>query len=538
MIHLTATFRLYKSMRIPLTILSALCSLSSLLSAAPPNILFIAIDDLKPTLGCYGDSIVKSPNIDKLASQGITFTNAHCQQAVCGPSRASILTGLRPDNTQIWDLKTKIRAIHPNIVTLPQFFKNHGYTSMGIGKIFDFRSVQGHIKDDPKSWSAPYTVFPENPELEYGLANKEFVKKVRTLRAQHPKLSPRKFLTDILHGAPPYEGSEDVPDDTYDDGRIATRAIEMLNSLASKDAPFFLAVGFKKPHLPFIAPKKYWDLYPQTTFKPNPLRTPPIGSPSYHFQPGWELRNGSYSGVPPLTENTLPIPDPTAVKLIHGYYASVSYMDAQLGRLINALKATGKSNNTIIILWGDHGYHLGDHGIWCKHTNYEQATRSPLIIVNPLDINIRLGSHSASPTELLDIYATLADMAGLTKPNNLDSSTLLPLLHHPESNTKLYAVSQFTRYYDNNGTEKGREIMGYAWRTSRYRYIEWIDTHFRNGGSLTPTAKILATELYDYQTDPLETKNLASDPNYKKILTSMQQLANSYKQSVSSSKPQ
>jgi len=207
-------------------------------------------------------------------------------------------------------------------------------------------------------------------------------------------------------------------------------------------------------------------------------------------------------------------------------------MDSQLGRVLDALKASGKAHNTIIVLWGDHGYHLGDHGMWCKHTNYEQSTRSPLLIINPLDPQLTPGSKSNVPVELIDLYATLADLSGLPKPQNIDSSSLTPILHKPKKPTKPYALSQFPRFYEADNEESGHEIMGYAWRTDRYRYIEWIDTRFRQGGKLTPQSKIIDIELYDYQTDPKETRNLASDPTYAAVLVSMQKLAIQYKQTV------
>jgi len=485
-----------------------------------PNILMIAVDDLKPTIAAYGDAIVHSPNLDRLAAAGMTFTNAHCQQAVCGPSRASLLTGLRPDQTRVWDLKTKIRVENPEVVTLPQYFRLNGYESVGVGKIFDFRSVEGgHERDDPASWSRPYVVFPENPESEMGILDPDFIARVRETREQLGDRATWDKVRTAVGGVPPFEGDQDVPDEAYDDGNIAATAVDLIEELAPRDEPFFLAVGFKKPHLPFVAPKKYWDLYDTAQFSPDPQRNPPVGAPAYHFQTGWELRNGAYSDVPLLSDPG-GIPDETAVKLIHGYYACVSYMDAQVGKVLAALEASGEADNTIIAVWGDHGYHLGDHGIWCKHTNYEQATRVPFLIIDPRKGKTARGNKSAVPVELLDLYPTLCEMAGLPVPEQLQGASLRPTLEKPAKAVKPYAVSQFPR------TLEGREIMGYSWRTDRYRYIEWIDNGFREGGRSGP---ILDIELYDYEMDPKETRNLADDPAYADVLAVMQQHASDHK---------
>jgi arylsulfatase A-like enzyme len=278
-----------------------------------PNILFIAVDDLKPMLGAYGDETVKSPQIDRLASDGTTFLNAHCQQAVCGPSRASLLTGLRPDSTKVWDLKTKIRKVNPDVVTLPQHFKQNGYTSVGVGKIFDFRSVEGgHQTDDPASWSRPYVVFPDSGMTEYGIANPDYVAMVRAKKAEMEKKGVKGYfaLKKVLGSTPAYEGTEDVPDDTYDDGQIAKTGVRLIEELSPKDEPFFIAVGFKKPHLPFVAPKKYWDLYDRSQFQPHPLTERPKGSPSYHHQPGFS-RVGNFvtpTRFSPISEVMNPFP--------------------------------------------------------------------------------------------------------------------------------------------------------------------------------------------------------------------------------------
>jgi arylsulfatase A-like enzyme len=499
-----------------------LCLLGALLGTAAaerPNVLFIAVDDLKPVLSNYGDTTVVSPNFERLADQGMTFLNAHCQQAVCTASRASLMTGLRPDQTRVWDLKTKIRDENPDVVTIPQHFKANGYHAVGVGKLYDSRTVEGFIKDDPLSWSRPFVVYPKNPDSEYGFLNQDFVARVRAEREVHPELNDWNLRVKVLKGIPPYEGTEEVADEAYADGQIAATAIDLIEELAPSDQPFFIALGFFKPHLPFVAPKQYWDLYRTEQFEANPVRSRPEGSPAYHFQPGWELRNGAFSGVPLLSDPN-PVPDETAVQLIHGYYASVSYIDSLLGKVLDALEASGEADNTIIVLWGDHGFHLGDHGMWCKHTNYEQATRVPFMIVDPRDTKRARGVTSDSTVELIDIYATLCDLAGITAPTEIEGVSLTPVLDDPDFEIKPYAVSQFTRDL------AGHEIMGYAWRDARYRYIEWIDSDFRGGDYNGP---ILDIELYDYQEDPQETLNLATDPRYAEALAEMQRKANSYR---------
>jgi arylsulfatase A-like enzyme len=467
-------------------------------------------------LGAYGDEVVKSPRIDRLAADGTTFLNAHCQQAVCGPSRASLLTGLRPDSTKVWDLKTKIRKVNAEVVTMPQHFKDNGYTSVGVGKIFDYRSVEGgHQTDDPVSWSRPYVVFPDSGKTEYGIANKAYVSMVRAKKAEMEKKGVKGYfeLKKVLKTIPAYEGTEDVPDDTYDDGQIAKTGVGLIEELAPKDDPFFIAVGFKKPHLPFVAPKKYWDLYDRSKFKPHHLTERPKGSPHYHHQPGWELRN-AYTGFAGLGEKEA-VPDEEAITLIHGYHACVSYTDAQVGKLLDALEASGEADNTIVILWGDHGWHLGDHGMWCKHTNYEQSTRSPLIIVDGR-AKKACGDKASVPVEFVDIFPTLCDLAGIPALEALEGVSLVPVLSDPEEVVKEVAVSQFHR------TVSGRIVMGYAYRDKRYRLIEWEDNKFREGGIRGP---VIDVELYDYVADPEETRNLAKDPAYKDVLEDMREMA-------------
>lgn len=471
---------------------TALCLSVTLLAAKPPNVLFIAVDDLKPTLSAYGHK-VPTPAIDRIAAQGTTFMNAHCQQAVCGPSRASLMTGKYPDFTKIWDLKTKIRDINPNILTLTQHFKNNGYHAVGMGKIFDPRSVDKGC--DTASWSEPYTQTwhldynpgtgkpighyhnPKSKSIAAGLENSNW-------GAVNRKL--------FQGGAWPVVEAEAVPDDAYDDGAIAAHAVRTLSKLATKKEPFFLAVGFKKPHLPFVAPKKYWDQFDREAIALEPYQAPPEGAPDYALHNFPELR--SYNGVPQKG----PVDEATQRELIHGYYACVAYIDAQIGRILDQLKTLGLAQNTIIVVWGDHGWHLGDHGLWCKHTNYEQATRVPLIISTP-------GSRPQKtnmPAELTDLFPTLCDLAGIEIPDHLDGTSLVPTIHDKAILSREFAVSQFPR----------GDKMGYALRDEQHRFVAWFKT---DGEGAKPGDAIIATELYDYATDPLEQRNLSKDPNYK-----------------------
>lgn len=477
----------------------------------PLNVLFIAVDDLKPMLGCYGQQQILSPNIDRLASQGTVFLNAQCQQAVCAPSRASLLTGLRPDTTKVWDLKTRIRDHLPDVVTLPQHFKQQGYESVGTGKIFDPRSADGQKKMDVVSWSRPY-IHPDSPADEtYGYRDPAFVEKI--LAAKANAKSKKELAWDAMLskvGKIPTDIA-DVPDNAYYDGAMADLSVELIQELSAAGEPFFLAVGFKKPHLPFNAPQKYWDLYDRSQLELASNVEMPTGSPAFHFQPGWELRN--YSMVPKKGR----LDEDFRRELVHGYYACVSYIDAQIGKLLDALSAAGVTENTVIVLWGDHGWHLGDHSIWCKHTNFEQATRSPLIIVSP-QVG-RKNNKTNSPVEFVDVYPTLCELAGLPVPAGLHGASLTPLMNDPAASVKSTAVSQYPRHV------KDGEVMGYSHRDERYRYIEWLKMDYRGGETTGP---IVARELYDYEKDPTETKNLVDDPAYADVLSRMEQLAADY----------
>jgi arylsulfatase A-like enzyme len=448
------------------------------------NVLFVAVDDLRPELGCYGCRHIRSPNIDRLAARGRVFLRAYCQQAVCSPSRTSLLTGARPDTTRIYDLETHFRTtMGDRVVTLPQLFKQHGWFVQGMGKIYHSGL------DDPVSWSVPWSS-PKTPT--YALPENRAIveRKVAETRA---RLAQGLKPTRARDYGPPVECA-DVPDPTYYDGALATMAIDALRGAAARQ-PFWLGVGFIRPHLPFVAPKKYWDLYDraQIQLAPNPF--PPRGAPPYAVPEGGELR--SYEGVP-----RGPLPEELARTLRHGYYAAVSYMDAQLGRVLDELDRLGLTDRTIVVLWGDHGWKLGEHGAWCKHTNVELDTRAPLIVVVPG--MPQPGRPTEGIVEFVDIYPTLAELCGLPTPSHLEGTSFRPLLDNPDQPWKRAAFSQYPR------THQGRSLMGYSMRTERYRFTMWQDAKQPD--------RVDAIELYDHQQDPQENENLADRPEMAEVV--------------------
>ena len=457
-------------------------------AADKANVLLLLVDDLKPTLGCYGDEVAVSPNIDRLAEMGTRFEMAYCNQAVCMASRYNLMLGSRSSSTGFYSFGTQFREVYPDAVTLPQHFRNSGYVAHSMGKVFHIG--HGNTNDDA-SWSVPHLkdkvieyLVPESNHRqltrEEALFTNEFSKPIRSL--------PRGAAWE----------SPDVLDEAYADGRIATHAVDRLRELsANPDQPFFLAVGFVRPHLPFSAPKKYWDKYDRDKLPMPEFEDPPIGAPAYAGKRGGEIN--AFKPVP--TGNGL-YEDDLKRDLIHGYYASVSYMDAQLGRVLDEVENLGLDENTIIVLWGDHGWHLGDHGTWTKHTNYEQAVRIPIIFYAPSVT--KGGSISGQPAETVDIYTTLASLAGLPKPSGpqpIDGIDLTPVLKNTNKRIREYAYHAYNK----------RSHLGRAIRTERYRLVEWIPHENVRGE--------IEYELYDYKEDPLETKNLAkSQPDVLKDL--------------------
>ncbi len=457
-------------------------------AAGKPNVLFFAVDDLRPEFGAYGKTYIHSPNLDRLANRGVTFNRAYCQQAVCSPTRSSLLTGTRPDTTKVWDLETHFRKALPDVVTLPQHFKQNGYFVQGMGKLY-----HGGF-DDPQSWSVPWAA-PKTSHGTYGLPENNALNKQAPVAT--PKNAPKAKKGKAASRGPrgPAFESSDVPDNTFHDGALADMAVAALAECAQKDQPFWLGVGFIRPHLPFVAPKKYWDLYDPATIRLAPNPFPPQGAPDYAVLSGGELR--SYHGIP-----TGPIPDDLARQLKHGYYAAISYMDAQVGRVLDELDRLGLAEKTIIVLWGDHGWKLGEHGGWCKHSNVENDTNAPLLISVP---GLKTaGQRTEALAEFVDIYPTLAELCGLPLPDHLEGASLVPVLRDPAKAVKNAAFSQYPRGVD------GRQLMGYTMRTDRYRFTRWVG---RNDHS-----KVDAVELYDHQTDPLESVNIAHAPENAELV--------------------
>jgi len=491
------------------------------------NILFIAIDDLKPILGCYGDKIIKTPNIDRIAKNGTVFLTNYCQQAVSGPTRASIMTGMRPDFTKVWDLKTKMRDVNPDIVSLPQYLITQGYSTQGIGKIYDPRCVDKKL--DAPSWSVPfYSKEDQYFNPKYG------VPALGNYQQKETKELAEKYINEgLAKGMSKSEANNyastkirptteciEIEDNAYSDGANAEQAKDILAQLKQKNQPFFLAVGFLKPHLPFVAPKKYWDLYNREKMPLAEYQEKVKNGVDIAYHSASEIR--AYSDIPALLEFTdqkdvgITLPLEKQKELIHGYHAAVSYTDAQVGILLNTLDSLDLLKNTIIILWGDHGWHLGDHNLWCKHTNFEQATRSPLIISAP---GIK-ASKTNSPTEFVDVFPTLCDLANVPVPSHLDGKSLVRIMKNPKQKVKQFAVSQYPRSGTNIEKERlgyaDGKCMGYSIRTERYRYTMWMKDNFRTNRAYDKSL-VVATELYDYQKDPNETVNVANDYNYKRI---------------------
>ena len=470
-----------------------------------PNVLFIAVDDLRPELGCYGSKIVKSPHIDRFASSAVTFTRAYCQQAVCNPSRASLMTGLRPDTIRVWDLRTDFRTALPDAVTLTQQFMKHGYHAVGIGKIFH-NNIQ-----DPPSWSEPKLNVPDYPfDPDAVYREKENVawieqRKQALIAKGDTRRIDRFGKWYIKHVA---TENIDVPDDAYFDGAQTSVAIDKMKQLAGGDKPFFLAIGYYRPHLPFNVPKRYWDLYERSAIPLAANRFLPNNAPVMSVNTAREIRGYTdYQDMPLPHDGTFS--DDKARLLRHGYLASVSYIDAQTGRLLHALRELGLEQNTIVVLWGDHGWKLGEHNSWCKMTNFEIDTRVPLIVRAP---NAREnGAVCERMVEFVDIYPTLCELADLPLPAQLEGTSFAPLLDDRMRPWKKAVFSQFLR----DGiwiAPDGVAYMGRCVRTHRYRYVEWK----RKDANV-----VVARELYDQQSDPQENQNIADLPANREIVAQL-----------------
>jgi iduronate 2-sulfatase len=489
-----------------------------------PNILFIAVDDLRPELGCYGKTYIKSPNIDKLANQGLLFERAYCQEPICGPSRTSIMTGMRPEKTGVFHNNQYFRETSPKVTTLSQYFIQNGYNAAMAGKIY-----HSQMKDLDKSWNFKTS----NPKVAgrtkliggYALKeNQEIFKNNKTeLIKQFGKVPG-----GLLHG-PAFEKA-DVSDHTYSDGYSTLQAIETMKKMKATGKPFFMATGFKKPHLDFIAPKKYWDMYKRDDIELAYQTKAPKDSATTGLHCSFELR--TRHGIPKKGD----IGPELSKTLLHAYYACASYVDAQVGMLLKYLQEDGLADNTIVVFWGDHGWHLGDMGVWGKATNYEIAARVPFMIYAPWMKS--KGQKTKALVELMDIYPTLVELAGLKRPAAIQGKSLVPLMNDATQTWNEPVLTQYPNpalrewaalplspemretFFGPLITEKEDEIkaqfgsrfnrelfennlMGYSLRTDRYRFIAWMD---RTNKTKAP----IMMELYDLKESDMEKENIAA----------------------------
>jgi iduronate 2-sulfatase len=473
-----------------------------------PNVLFISVDDLRPDLGVYGNSTIKTPNMDAIAAEGITFRNNFCQAAVCAPSRASLMTGVRPNTNKVWHLGDKFREINPDVVTMPQHFHKYGYRTINIGKIFH------NYMPDSVSWNEPDLrparyLRPDwlKRDGETFYVNAETQRKQKIKRDSIVAIHPN-YYADGWNNGPAWE-MEDVHDTMYFDGAQTELAMNTLTRLAKSDQPFYLAMGYFRPHLPFAAPKKYWDLYDGDSIPLAANPFVPDNSPIMSMNSMYELRGyDGFSHLKHPTINTIGVD--TARILKHGYYASVSYVDAQIGKLVQRLKDLNLYDNTIIIIWGDHGWKLGEHNSWCKQSNYNIDIQTPMIVYDPGQKN--RGKQTFAITELVDIFPSLCEMCGIEVPDYMEGTSFVPLIEHPEKEWKTAAFSQFHRRP--KVTPDGKRYMGYSMKTHKYHYIEWYKWN------LEPKQKgeYITNELYDSVKDPDENRNIAGDEGYKALI--------------------
>jgi iduronate 2-sulfatase len=434
-----------------------------------PNVLFIAVDDLRPQIGCYGHKQMISPNIDRLASNGVIFSRCYCQVPVCGASRASLLTGVRPTPERFLNYATWADKDLPGALSLPKHFRDHGYYTISNGKVFH------HATDCLTGWTErPWRPGPSPAGNWRDYVTQENIALAATRQGRGPA----------------FEVGE-VKDNAYFDGQIADKAISDLRRLKEMNKPFFLAVGFLKPHLPFNAPAKYWKLYKreEVDLADNPFR--PQGAPDAALHNWGELR--SYAGIPQKG----PLPDDLARTLVHGYYACVSYTDTQIGRVTKELERLGFRENTVVVLWGDHGWNLGEHGLWCKHCNFETSLHSPLILSAP---RMGKGKRTNALTEFVDIYPSLCDLCGLPVPSLVEGTSLVPLMKKPD---RPWKEAAFSRYQGGDSV-----------KTDRHRYTEWRDKQ----------GKMFARMLYDHHVDLAENVNTAERPENRQLVAELRRM--------------
>ena len=464
------------------------------------NVLFISIDDLRTSLGVYEDSIAISPHMDKLASEGITFRETFCQSAVCAPSRASLMTGIRPDSTRVWHLGDKFREIHPQAVTLPQHFSKFGYHTVNIGKIFHNYMPDSISWDEPDLRPARYLKkdwLKRDGETFYISERVNQSQKIK--RDSLLALRPIRYA-DGWNTGPAWEAAN-VHDSLYYDGAQNELAKRVLTRLSQSNEPFFMGLGFFRPHLPFAVPKKYWDMYdPDSIPLPNNPEIPK-GAPVHAMNSMYELRH--YDGFNHIGHPTssYKMGIDTIRTLRQGYYASVSYVDALIGDLITHLKEIGIYEHTIIVIWGDHGWKLGDHNSWGKMTNYNVDLKVPVILRSPDQKNRGVQTHAI--TELVDLFPTLCELTGINIPNYMQGYSLVPLITNPKQEWKSAAFSQFHRRP--KVSADGKRYMGYSLNTKDYHYIEWYTWNHETGTK----GELKAVELYDRRLDPFEQINIA-----------------------------
>jgi len=450
------------------------------------NVLIFLVDDLRADLGCYGNEVVKSPHIDALSQSGVLFENAYCQQAICAPSRMSLLSGLRPETFEIYDLNTPFRSVHDDIVTMPQLFHENGYHTVSIGKVYH------HSDDDADSWK---TRFPQENNAYVNPENIDLVLRLqKEAKAKGLKGIPYRKYTK----GPAFE-SADVSDEGYKDGRSAQHAIETLHKI--KDEKFFMVVGLSKPHLPFNAPKKYWDLYDRNKLELPLQSEEPKGMYPNALTSWGELR--VYSSIP---EKGV-LSDDLTKDLKHGYYACVSYIDAQVGKVMHALDELDLDKNTIVVFMSDHGWKLGEYGAWCKHTNFELDVHVPLIIRRETGAENRVtNGRTDALVENIDVFPTLAEACGLKTPP-VDGKSIMPVVDKPTVPWDKAAYSVYPR---------GKKVMGCTATDGEWRYTEWRNSQ---------TQKAEFIELYRHEKGiRIEAENFVGNPDFKEVEKRMKQL--------------
>lgn len=483
-------------------------------------------------LGCYGNTLVKTPNIDRLAESGTIFKNAYCNFPVCGPSRASIMTSLRPETVGVMDLGTDFRLKDPDVLSLPEHFKNNGYRTAGTGKIYDVRNVDNSAECDKPSWSIKFDTYGATAKRHASkhardVIREEIARQGNVYNYKHYDVNASLVLAPVC-------ADEELPD-----GAIAQVAMALMNHLVDghdshgqplppgeEASPFFLAVGFNKPHLPFWAPKRYWDLYNPDTLPDLATADRILHDTGYAMHDSFEFRD--YYPVPRVG----PISKELRRQALHGYLACISYVDALVGRVLQTVDDLGLRERMAIVLWGDHGFHLGDHGMYGKHSILESGANMPLIIIPPGGSAVRTVS---SPVELIDVFPTLCDLAKLPIPPQLQGRSLVPLLTGAQKSVREGAITLNDAWWDHPGygwsrARVGTSALGYSYRTNRYRFTQWVGytdqkpadairpTSSEQLAHWTPTGESAGIELYDYQVDPGETRNLAYEPSHKELL--------------------